>query len=156
MSLQIDGKVVKLQIWDTAGQERFHNITTSYYRGAHCIMGVYDVTNEPSFDHLNSWMEQIKTYGTKDVQVLVVGNKCDLTEHRRVTFDVAEEFSRSMGLEIMETSAKDNINVDQTFTHLATRALEIQVQQRNSHRQRAHQSRIKLEHDNKKQSKGCC
>ncbi len=49
-TIQLDGKTIKLQIWDTAGQERFRTITSSYYRGAHGIIVVYDTTDAQSFE----------------------------------------------------------------------------------------------------------
>lgn len=48
---------VKLQIWDTAGQERFRTLTTSYYRGTHCCILVFDITNAESFYHLYHWID---------------------------------------------------------------------------------------------------
>ncbi|KAK0832473.1 ras GTPase, partial [Friedmanniomyces endolithicus] len=51
-TIELDGKTVKLQIWDTAGQERFRTITSSYYRGAHGICVVYDVTDMDSFNNV--------------------------------------------------------------------------------------------------------
>ena len=52
-SLTVEGDVVKLQIWDTAGQERFRTITGPYYKGAHAIIIVYDITKQDSFDDIN-------------------------------------------------------------------------------------------------------
>ena len=51
-SLDLDGRLVSLQIWDTAGQERFRTITTSYYRSADAIVLVYDTTEAKSFEAL--------------------------------------------------------------------------------------------------------
>jgi Ras-related protein Rab-1A len=52
-TIELDGKTIKLQIWDTAGQERFRTISSTYYRGAHGIIVVYDITSKLSFDHVN-------------------------------------------------------------------------------------------------------
>eukprot|EP00479_Gromia_sphaerica_P010523 TRINITY_DN4867_c0_g1_i1.p1 TRINITY_DN4867_c0_g1~~TRINITY_DN4867_c0_g1_i1.p1 ORF type:complete len:210 (-),score=28.85 TRINITY_DN4867_c0_g1_i1:476-1105(-) len=126
-TLTIEQKTVKLQIWDTAGQERFHNITTSYYRGAHCIMLVYDVTSGQSFKNVPRWLNQIKQYGSKDVKVLLVGNKTDLVEKRIVSYNDALDLAKELSLEVMETSAKDATNVDKAFLKIATEALKTRI-----------------------------
>lgn len=56
------GMKVKLQIWDTAGQERFRSITQSYYRSAHCLILVYDISSQPSFDSLTQWCRDIEQF----------------------------------------------------------------------------------------------
>merc|ERR1712196_737176 len=78
-SIEIDGKVIKLQIWDTAGQERFRTITSSYYRGAHGIIVVYDITDEDSFTAVARWITEIERFAGQDVNKMMVGNKADLT-----------------------------------------------------------------------------
>ena len=70
--------------WDTAGQERFRTITSSYYRGAHGIIVVYDVTDADSFDHVKTWLDEIDCYAKQDVNKLLVGNKSDLTGKKKV------------------------------------------------------------------------
>lgn len=55
---------VNLQLWDTAGQERFRAITQSYYRSAHCLVLVYDISSQPSFDSLSQWCRDIENYTT--------------------------------------------------------------------------------------------
>jgi len=134
-TLYIDNKTVKLQIWDTAGQERFHNITTSYYRGAHCIMLVYDVTNPDSFRNLNRWMGQIKNYASKGTQLLVVGNKADfIGSPSRVDFEDACDYARVISeqvekeVDVIETSAKSGYQVNQAFEKLARQGLKFKME----------------------------
>lgn len=69
---------------DTAGQERFRTITTAYYRGAMGIMLVYDVTNEKSFDNIKTWIRNIEEHANIDVEKMILGNKCDITDRRQV------------------------------------------------------------------------
>ncbi|KAL8253179.1 hypothetical protein R6Q59_036957 [Mikania micrantha] len=114
-TVEQDGKTIKLQIWDTAGQERFRTITSSYYRGAHGIIIVYDVTDLESFNNVKQWLSEIDRYASENVNKLLVGNKCDLTESRAVSYDTAKEFADNIGIPFMETSAKDATNVEHAF-----------------------------------------
>jgi len=66
-TIELGGKVVKLQIWDTAGQERFRTITTSYFRGAQGILLVYDVTDRGSFENIKNWVGQIQQHADFNV-----------------------------------------------------------------------------------------
>merc|ERR1711931_588128 len=111
-------KRVKLQIWDTAGQERYRTITTAYYRGAMGFILMYDITNEESFNAVQDWSTQIKTYSWDNAQVLLVGNKCDMEDERVVAGERGRQLSEHLGFEFFEASAKDNINVKQTFERL--------------------------------------
>ena len=54
----IDDRVVTMQIWDTAGQERFQSLGVAFYRGADCCVLCFDVTNNKSFDQLDSWRDE--------------------------------------------------------------------------------------------------
>merc|ERR1712190_572221 len=118
-TLDLDGKTVKLQIWDTAGQERFRTITSSYYRGAHGIIVVYDVTDKESFNNVKHWMQEIDKYAADGVNKLLVGNKCDLSSKKVVSYDEAKELSDSLSVKFMETSAKNAHNVEQAFQMMA-------------------------------------
>jgi len=69
------------------GQERFRTITSSYYRGAHGIIVVYDVTEQKSFNNITKWLKEIDTFAGPTVQKLLVGNKCDLENERAVSTD---------------------------------------------------------------------
>lgn len=106
---------VKLQIWDTAGQEAFRSITRSYYRGAAGALLVYDITRRETFEHILSWLEDAREHSNSDMVIILVGNKCDLEHRREVPQDTAREFAHKHGLLFLETSAKNNTNVEEAF-----------------------------------------
>nr|XP_038957544.1 ras-related protein Rab-3C isoform X4 [Rattus norvegicus] len=103
---------------DTAGQERYRTITTAYYRGAMGFILMYDITNEESFNAVQDWSTQIKTYSWDNAQVILAGNKCDMEDERVVSTERGQRLGEQLGFEFFETSAKDNINVKQTFERL--------------------------------------
>ncbi|TYI91375.1 hypothetical protein E1A91_D03G187800v1 [Gossypium mustelinum] len=114
-TVEQDGKTIKLQIWDTAGQERFRTITSSYYRGAHGIIIVYDVTDQESFNNVKQWLNEIDRYATENVNKVLVGNKCDLSAKKVVSYEAAKAFADELGIPFMETSAKNATNVEDAF-----------------------------------------
>ena len=109
---------MKLQIWDTAGQERFRSIQASYYKGANGILVVYDITNRRSFEGLNSWLIEIEKNGNKNVYKLLIGNKSDLEDERKVSKEEGKEFAEINGMEFFETSAKEDYQVQDAFIQL--------------------------------------
>mmetsp|Transcript_14891 Transcript_14891/g.20805 ORF Transcript_14891/g.20805 Transcript_14891/m.20805 type:complete len:204 (+) Transcript_14891:96-707(+) len=118
-TIELNGKTIKLQIWDTAGQERFRTITSSYYRGAHGIIVVYDITDQVSFNNVKQWLQEIDRYACENVNKLLVGNKSDLASKRAVDYNTAKEFADSLGIPFLETSAKNSTNVEQAFLTMA-------------------------------------
>lgn len=118
-TIVLEEKTVKLQIWDTAGQERFRTITSSYYRGAHGIIVVYDVTDADTFANVKQWLQEIDRYACEGVNKLLVGNKSDLTGKKVVEYGVAKEFADQLGISMLETSAKNATNVEQAFLTMA-------------------------------------
>ncbi|KAJ2490166.1 ras GTPase [Coemansia sp. RSA 2050] len=118
-TIELEGKTVKLQIWDTAGQERFRTITSSYYRGAHGIIVVYDVTDNETFGDVKQWLQEIDRYASEGVNKLLVGNKSDLEDARQVDYTAAKEFADALGISFLETSAKNSTNVEQAFLTMA-------------------------------------
>jgi Ras-related protein Rab-1A len=118
-TIEVDGRVCKLQIWDTAGQERFRTITSSYYRGAHGIVLVFDITNPESFTNCEMWLTEVQRYATDQVKIILVGTKSDLSDKRKVAFADAQEFAAKHRMEYVETSAKTAINVETAFLNLA-------------------------------------
>ncbi|XP_028319927.1 GTP-binding protein YPTC1-like [Gouania willdenowi] len=119
-TIDMDGKTVKLQIWDTAGQERFRTITSSYYRGAHGIIIVYDVTEQESFNNVKQWLDEIDRYACDNVSRLLVGNKSDLLSKKVVDAATAQEVASSLRISFLETSAKSSENVERAFLTMAS------------------------------------
>lgn len=153
-TIELDGKTIKLQIWDTAGQERFRTITSSYYRGAHGIIVVYDVTDQESFNNVKQWLQEIDRYASENVNKLLVGNKCDLTTKKVVDYTTAKEFADSLGIPFLETSAKNATNVEQSFM---TMAAEIKKRMGpGATAGGAEKSNVKIQSTPVKQSSGGC
>lgn len=125
-TLEVDGKTIKLQIWDTAGQERFKTITSSYYKGAHGIIVVYDVTDKESYKNIDTWMNEVEKHASDNVSRILVGNKNDCTDSRQVSTDEGKELADTYNIRFMETSAKESANVEEAFT-LMTKEIKSRV-----------------------------
>ncbi|RKP00369.1 hypothetical protein CXG81DRAFT_13326 [Caulochytrium protostelioides] len=118
-TIDLEGKTVKLQIWDTAGQERFRTITSSYYRGAHGIIVVYDVTEQETFNNVKQWLQEIDRFANDEVNKLLVGNKSDMIQKKVVDYNSVKEFCDHLGIPFLETSAKNAVNVEVAFLTMA-------------------------------------
>ena len=133
-TINIDNKTVKVQIWDTAGQDRFRTIVSSYYRGAHCIMFVFDLTDRNSFENIpKSWMSDVQRYCITDVPRMLVGNKSDLTDARVIKYEEGVNMAKLLGMTYIETSAKNGIKVEEAYKELVHKVIE-QMQNRSYQR----------------------
>ncbi|GMP82893.1 hypothetical protein CsSME_00037008 [Camellia sinensis var. sinensis] len=106
---------IGVDFWDIAGQERFRTIISSYYRGAHGIIVVYDVTDQESFNNVTQRLSEIDRYASGNANKLLVGNKCDLTAPKVVSYETGKAFADKIGIPFLETSAKNATNVEQAF-----------------------------------------
>jgi len=163
-SIKIDNKTIKLQIWDTAGQERFKSILSSYYKGANGILLLYDITNINSFKNLSSWLIEIEKNSTKNVKKILIGNKCDLNELRKISTNQGKEFADTYNMKFIETSAKNNINIDECFYILGKeliKNLDLKLDKKDLKFQLNNNNNIENEifidkDDNVDKSGGCC
>ena len=122
--LKIKNTKTKIQIWDTAGQERYRAITSSYFKGSNGCFIVYDITNEASFNNIENWYEQIQKETSQDIPILLVGNKCDLEEERKVPIEKGKEKAQNLNCAFFETSALKKINIDKIFEELVNNIYE--------------------------------
>ncbi|XP_010636936.1 ras-related protein Rab-31 isoform X3 [Fukomys damarensis] len=105
----------KFLIWDTAGQERFHSLAPMYYRGSAAAVIVYDITKQDSFHTLKKWVKELKEHGPENIVMAIAGNKCDLSDIREVPLKDAKDYAESIGAVVVETSAKNAVNIEELF-----------------------------------------
>jgi Ras-related protein Rab-21 len=111
----IDQKTkVGLTIWDTAGQERYHALNVSYYRESKGAVLVYDVTDQDSFKKVQKWQSELEKY-LPGAPIMIAANKCDMV-NKNVDEEMAIAYARSVGAELLPTSAKTGHNVNEIFT----------------------------------------
>ena len=156
-TFDIDEKKIKMQIWDTAGQERFKNIIASYYRGAHGILLIYDVTDKDSFKNLSNWLIEIEKNASKNVLKVLIGNKSDLEDKRVITINQGKEFADTYGLKFLETSAKKNVNVNEAFETLGRELMQAADDKKiTRQKQNKKISVAKVQDLNTEKKGGCC
>ena len=156
-SFKINNRVFKIEMWDTAGQERYKSITAAYYKGAKGALVVYDITSKISFENLDKWILEIKEKSSKDLKLMIIGNKSDLKDGRQVTNEEAMKKAEDTGIPLMETSALDSTNVKEAFHDLLKEMYKeistkiTQVEESLNDNKEA----VQLETDDGKK-KGCC
>ena len=144
-----NGKEISLQIWDTAGQDRFRAITKNYYKGAHGIVLIYDITNNQTFENVSKWVNQIHEEVSLNVAIFLAGNKIDLEEKREISYEIGEKLAKELGCTFIEASAKTGVNIDEIFNELAE-SLDA-IYGKNIEKQTQN-----LRHDGKETKKKCC
>ena len=147
-----NNRKIRIQIWDTAGEDRFRSITRNYYKGAHGIVLIYDVTDQQSFQHIKDWVDKIKEESKEGVIIYLVGNKIDLIDKRIITNADGKKLSEEIKIKYYETSAKDSIGVNEVFENL--------VKDMDNFYSEQHQEEMETIHidkkDKKKRKLRCC
>jgi Ras-related protein Rab-1A len=152
-TITINDKMIKTQIWDTAGQDRFRSITNSYYRGVHGIIISYDITNKQSFVNIERWMRNVKDFVSDNAVKILIGTKSDLEEKRKVSKKELEDLANELDMKYIETSAKDNKNVDELFIIICKEILNNMTEKLENLRER----KIFIEtHLLKQKKNNCC
>ncbi|XP_074171375.1 uncharacterized protein LOC109439797 isoform X2 [Rhinolophus sinicus] len=109
-----------MQVWTTASLKRLRSIKQSYYRRAHAAIIAYDLTRKSTFKSVPHWIDHIKQHRTENLVIMLIGNKCDLSEKRHVLFEEACTLAENYGLlAVLETSAKESKNIDEVFERMA-------------------------------------
>jgi len=118
-TININNKIIRLEIWDAAGQERFRALTKLYYRNCQGVLLVFDITDEKSFINIKNWINEFDKYcDIPNVSKILIGNKCDLISDKKVSYEEIDKICLKYNLNYIETSAKENINVELSFNEL--------------------------------------
>ena len=158
-------KRIKLHICDTAGQERFRSIAKNQYKNADGIILMYDITNKKSFQDIKDWISSIKDNVDLDkIGLVISGNKKDLEDKREVSEEFREKLEEKQNIKVIETSSKDNININETFAELIDRMeqLGLGIKHQSSYddedEEPADKNTVKItrEATKEKNSGGCC
>ena len=149
----------KLVIWDTCGTENYRSLTRQYYRGADGAIVIFDLTDQSSFNDLKKWIKDIKNYGEKDIQIIIVGNKLDLFNQRKVTQSQANNFCNENKYKYIEASAKDGTNLLKIFEELTFDLTNKNLQKIKNEENKKSQIKnleIMVKEETQKEKKGCC
>ena len=150
-----NGKEITIKIWDTAGQERFKNMASQYIKSCNGILFVYDITNRNSFEKIEDWIKFVKTkIDLNTVPFVIVGNKVDLL-NRAVSKEEGEKYVNSLSVPFFETSAKDNINVSESFNELINKVYELHKNEFENYNKANNQS-FNLNEVKPKKKENCC
>lgn len=126
-TLDVSGKLIKLQIWDTAGQERYRTLTNNYFHGADCIIIVYDTNNKKSFESVPSWIKTIEEKSPSNILRVLIGNKIDKNK-REVHSEEGNSLAKKHNMFFYETSTKHKKNNIYIFTFISQTILIYKTQ----------------------------
>jgi small GTP-binding protein len=112
--VKIGEEQVKVMIYDTAGHDRFRQITKNLYKGSQGIMLVYDISDKKTFESVSYWMDHIKNNADIGVEIILIGNKVDIT-NREVSLEDGEGLASKFKVPLVETSALTGYNIETAF-----------------------------------------
>ena len=116
--IEIEGKILNLEIWDTVGQEQYSAVNKIFIKNAQIALIVYDITNKDSFNNLNFWLKEINDNNSKKAICCVLSNKSDLYENQVVDSEEGKNFAAEKKMKFFETSAKDYESIEKVFIEI--------------------------------------
>ena len=120
----IDDKKIRVQLWDTAGEEKYRSITKTLFLRVQGIITIFDLTKEETFINLKSWINSIKEECGNNMPILIIGNKCDLTEYRVVKKETAYKYAKKEKIEYIETSSKTGENIKNSVDIICSKVIK--------------------------------
>ncbi|TFF96213.1 MAG: GTP-binding protein [Promethearchaeota archaeon] len=123
--VDIGGDKIRLIMWDLAGQKKYQSIRSMYFQGCVGALLVYDVTRPKTFEAIkDKWLSDFKKYVEDEGSYILIGNKIDLKEERKVDTNDGEELANEINASsFIETSAKYGENVEEAFKTLVRKIL---------------------------------
>ena len=164
-NVRINKVVIKLQIWDTCGQEVYKSLITGIYRNSSLAIILYSVTNRNTFQHIDTWIKELNQNSTKNIKIILVGNKSDLEKERKISYEEGEKLKNKHKLDyFIETSAKTGNNAKNVLIEAAKilykEYILIKDKENINIKEEEENESKKLDKDNtsnsKKKKKKCC
>ncbi len=161
-NMRVNDKVVKLQIWDTCGQEIYKSLISNFYRNSSLAVLIYAIDNKESFNHVENWLNDLKSQANPDVRIFLVGNKADLEEDRKVSKEEGEKYKEDQHLDLfMEASAKSGHNARNVLVEAAKILYKDYIKFNENNKDNEDRLKINkkgqgLIKKDKKDKKGCC
>ena len=161
---RVNNDIIKLEIWDTAGQERYKSITSAYYKGSRGALIVYDITRTITFEDIEKWKNEINEKVKGSLKLMLIGNKCDLKDERKVSIEEALEKAKLLNIPLMETSALDSTNIQKAFENILKEMYkEFKKEKKREKIEKSHVEGVKIDTNDKQNeieisnnSGGCC
>ena len=150
---KFEDKKIKVNYTDTAGQEKFRAISVNYLKGTNGVILVFDLTNKESFDLLDTWMDELKNNNKMDISKVLIGNKADLADKKEVPKEEIDNFTKKVGCEYFECSAKTGQNVSEALDEIAKITF---MNMKDSQSEMNREESIVLNNKEKVQKKGKC
>lgn len=125
-SFSIYGQEIILRIWDTSGNKEYVSLVPMVIRNTSVIIIVFDVTNEDSFLDVQSWLKVAQDEKYKNPFIVLVGNKIDLIDQRKISANEAENFAINNNLHYFETSALNKDGIEDLFQYCATKSYNLE------------------------------
>lgn len=121
VEIEENGKtvMVNLMIWDIAGQPQFYMLHRPYFNGADGMMLVFDITRSSTFSNVQNWFNTAVKYGLSAVPRVIIGNKIDLKDERKIIKPMADHLADKLNCNYYETSAKTGDGVKTIFKNMA-------------------------------------
>ena len=124
VTLKYKDVISKINLWDTAGQERFKSLAVNYLHNSHGFIFVYDITNKDSFDNIANWIKLSFDTNKNSIVNFLIGNKSDKESDRKVQQNEAEQFAKEKNLLYLETSAKNDENIQKLFYYITYKLIK--------------------------------
>ena len=110
---------VTIMFWDIAGQPQFYMLHRPYFNGADVMLLVFDITRSSTFSNVNNWYSSAVKYGLSGIPRILIGNKVDLKDERKIILPMAEHLSEKLNAPYFETSALTGENIKVVFNKIA-------------------------------------
>ena len=122
--IQIKNKKIRIQLWDTAGQEKYKSITKNLFLKVMGAIIIYDITSEKSYINCKMWVQMIKEECGSHMQIIIVGNKSDLNDQRKIDEEEVMNYAKEQNTQYIETSCKTGENIRKAVSILCEKIME--------------------------------